>query len=193
MSTSQMAPAPEEVFRFAPTPEHIAIIDEARTFLTKWKPRLPWMAAWHVIFMPIPDNNQEWGMKIDIASFVHGAQLLIKPNPLAAGDKHLFPDGEYTLELLVLHELCHLAIDPLKTHNINVISALDDESIRQAVSVLESEEETVAWNMARALIQVELVAQEHARKLERLGCSFQNCPQRQPLLTLGSNGHARAQ
>ena len=97
-------------------------------------------------------------MKVDPAGYVHGAQILVKPDPLSVADKNLFPEGEYTLELLVLHELCHLVLDALRTHSNNVICDLDDESIRQASSVLETETEIVAWHMARALLQVELLS-----------------------------------
>jgi hypothetical protein len=129
--------------------EHQALVGEVEAIIEHWQPTLSWLKAWEITVVPVPENEEDWPLQLATYYFVRKAQLQVKASAGIPEIVRIFPPGEYSLELLVLHELCTLLFERIRQSFIPHCNACGSAV---GAAMMEQEEELVSWRVARALL-----------------------------------------
>jgi hypothetical protein len=132
------------------------VLNQVRYYVDAYLPALTWLAGWTVRVEPIrddPSGNPEWSMRINSAAYIRTAIIEVRESVL---DHDRFLGEEHTIKLMVLHELCHLLIEPMRYVFNNWAS--DQEGMpAQAAYSFQDAEEVAVWHLARFLQSMALV------------------------------------
>lgn len=134
-----------------PNERHALAVDQVRQLVAKWEPRLPWLSGWKLKVRPIPEGHGEWSMRIDTALYVKIATLEVRESVLEPDD---ILDDEHSVELMVLHELCHILFEQGRYVFMNWL-VVEEEIPQPALLAMQDAEETSVWSLARALLAME--------------------------------------
>lgn len=138
---------------FVPSKEHLALIKEVESYVTKWQPRLPWLDGWSVKVRPEPPGEGSWTMHIETGSYVKSAIISVRENANTA-DARTFMEDDYSVELVVIHELCHVCVEPLR--NVFWNWTTEDGMVPEPAHLaITDAEEPCVWAMCRALLRLE--------------------------------------
>lgn len=132
-----------------PTEEHEDLVAEVRDLIAKWQPRMRWLDGWTVHARPIAAGCGNWTMRIDSASYIRSAVIEVRPE--ADVDRDGFLPDEHSLELVVVHELCHVLFEGLRACALNQAADPDDEVGLAIHRFMVDAEEVAAWSLARTL------------------------------------------
>ena len=140
---------------FEPSSRHRELRAEVEGYIEKWRPYLPWIDGWQIKVKPIPDGCGLWSMRVESASYVKGAVIEVRESALDEAEADFLWD-EHSVELVVLHELVHLALEPMRHVFYNWV-AEEDGASSPAVRSMTDAEEFSTWNICRALMRMQAV------------------------------------
>jgi hypothetical protein len=83
--------------------------------------------------------------RIESSFYTRHATLFVKAGAKQSPIADYLPPGEYSLDLIVLHELCHLLFEGWRAH----IPAGPD-----LVPVMITEEEKITWELSRTILDL---------------------------------------
>lgn len=133
---------------WSPTDDHLALCAEVEQLVTKWRERLPWLTGWKITVEAVPIESDDYRMSIVTTPSLKGAIIQVCEG-VTDDDSEFFHDDEYTLELVVLHELCHVLMEPMR-----IVTMGWDDDLR-LTRMFNQEEETAVWTLCRTLQQLD--------------------------------------
>jgi hypothetical protein len=138
------------------TPEHLDLCRQVQDLVEKWR-WLPWLAGWTLDVEPIDSvDGEDWEMRIETLQLVRYGKIQVTPNVEDPDTKYCFPIGEYSVELVVVHELCHVLFEDIRGHAL-YFHNIQNQSF---YNVLDIEEEKCVWALARTLLAMETNTRE---------------------------------
>lgn len=129
------------------TEEHLALIREAESYVAKWQAILPWLYEWTITVAPMDDDEEESPLLIELRYHVRHAVIYVAED---VEDEILA--GDHGFELGVLHELCHVLIQPMCFLFQNWVEGEARTMPLPAFNALSDVEEVMVWHICRALI-----------------------------------------
>lgn len=140
---------------FKPTKDHLAEVREVEKYVKKWKPRLWWLRNWDITVVPIPDDMEpEAYIRIACASYIQTGRIEVRQGLSSNATLIEFLGDEFSVELVTVHELCHVLLDDLYSLFMNWVE--NDIGLPQAaMSSYRDLDEKAVWNMSRTLLAMD--------------------------------------
>ncbi len=138
------------------TEEHLNLCRHVQDLVEKWR-WLPWLNGWTLDVEPIDHvDGEDWEMRIETLQLVRYGKIQVTPNVEDPDTKYCFPIGEYSVELVVVHELCHILFEDIRGHALYFHNVMN----QSFYNVLDIEEEKCVWALARTLLAMETNTRE---------------------------------